>query len=206
MLEQVHPLPFTYAAAAIPFWVIFVGCCVAEALTQLRGRRNRSGAAADRRSLLLVAVCAAVAFTVAFCLAAWVPAAAIGGPRWLVFAAGLVVMVAGVGVRQWAIICLGRLFTTTVRIHGDEPGGHPVVDTGPYRWVRHPSYTGVLASIAGTGLALGHWAAVTVLTIVPTAAILFRIRVEEAALLAGLGEPYRRYTATVRARLIPGLW
>ncbi|MGH3673238.1 MAG: methyltransferase family protein [Pseudonocardiaceae bacterium] len=81
-----------------------------------------------------------------------------------------------------------------------------MVDTGPDRWVRHPSYTGALATIVGTGLALGNWVTVAVLTVAPTAALLFRIRVEEAALLAGLGEPYRRYTAAVRARLIPGVW
>ena len=66
MLGRVLPLPFTNATAAVPFWVVFVGFCVAEAVTQLRSRRNRGGTAADRRSLLLVVVCAAVAFNVAF--------------------------------------------------------------------------------------------------------------------------------------------
>ncbi|MGH3673239.1 MAG: hypothetical protein ACRDSH_21870 [Pseudonocardiaceae bacterium] len=98
-----RPLPFTNAAAAVLFWVIFVGFCVAEVVTQLRSRRNRSGTAVDRRSLLLVVVCGAVAFNVAFRLPVWVPAAAIGGPRWPVFVAGLVVMGAGIGLRQWAI-------------------------------------------------------------------------------------------------------
>jgi protein-S-isoprenylcysteine O-methyltransferase Ste14 len=206
ILVRVYPLPLTNAAAAVPFWIIFVGFYLAGVATQLRSRRNRGGTAVDRHSLSLAVVCLAVAFTVAFLLASWVPAAAIGGPRWPVFVAGLVMMGAGIGLRQWAIACLGRFFTTNVRIHGDEHGGHTVVDTGPYRWARHPSYTGTLVTIVGIGLALGNWATLAVLTVVPTAAFLFRIRIEEAALLAGLGEPYRRYTTTVRARLIPGLW
>jgi protein-S-isoprenylcysteine O-methyltransferase Ste14 len=206
MLEQVYPLPFTNAAAAVPFWVIFVVFYLAGVRTQRRSRRNRSGTAVDHHSLPLFVACTAIAFTVAFLLASRLPAAAIGGPRWPVFIAGLVLMVTGIGVRQWAIACLGQFFTTNVRLHDDAPGGHTVIDTGPYRWMRHPSYTGSLTTIVGTGLALGNWATLAVLTLVPTLALLFRIRVEEAALLAGLGEPYRRYTATVRARLIPGLW
>lgn len=205
-LERVLPLPFTTVAAAVPFWVLLAGFCVTELVTQLRSGRNRSGTAVDRRSLLLVVGCSAVAFNVAFRLPAWVPAATIGGPRWPVFVAGLAVMAAGIGLRQWAIACLGRFFTTNVRIHSNEPGGHTVVDNGPYRWVRHPAYTGILAITVGVGLALDNWAALAVLTVVPAMALLFRIRVEEAALRTGLGEPYRRYCAAVRARVIPGLW
>jgi protein-S-isoprenylcysteine O-methyltransferase Ste14 len=206
MLGRMRPLPFMTVAAAVPFWVIFAFFYLAGVRTQRRSRRNQSGTEIEHRSLPLFAACTVIAFVVAFLLASWLPAAAIGGPRWPVFVAGLVMMVAGIGLRQWAIASLGRFFTTNVRIHNDEHGGHTVIDTGPYRWMRHPSYTGSLTTIVGTGLALGNWAALAVLTIVPTLALLFRIRVEETALLTGLGEPYRRYTATVRSRLIPGLW
>jgi len=81
----------------------------------------------------------------------------------------------------------------------------PVVDTGPYRVLRHPSYTGLLLVCLGIGLALGNWLALTVVVALPTAVILVRIRVEERALLAGIGEPYRRFMAT-RKRLIPWVW
>ncbi|HEU0207333.1 MAG TPA: hypothetical protein VFQ74_11660, partial [Pseudolysinimonas sp.] len=57
----------------------------------------------------------------------------------------------------------------------------------------------------GIGLALGNWLALVVVALVPTAAIIMRIRVEERALLAGIGEPYRRFAAT-RKRLIPWVW
>jgi protein-S-isoprenylcysteine O-methyltransferase Ste14 len=57
----------------------------------------------------------------------------------------------------------------------------------------------------GIGLALGNWASLAVLIVVPTAGVIVRIRVEERALLEGLGEPYRRFAAT-RSHLVPGLW
>ena len=73
------------------------------------------------------------------------------------------------------------------------------------RWVRHPSYTGLTLTFLGIGLALGNWAALIVLAVLPTAGLVVRIRFEERALLDGLGEPYRRFAAS-RARLFPGLW
>ncbi|MFJ5676492.1 methyltransferase family protein [Streptomyces sp. NPDC093097] len=108
---------------------------------------------------------------------------------------------AGVGLRVWAIVALGRFFRGTVHIQH----GHRVVDSGPYRWVRHPSYTGIL--IAGVDLALlmGNVASVLVFTACCLAALGYRIRVEERMLLDALGEEYRSYAARTR-RLIPGIW
>ena len=108
---------------------------------------------------------------------------------------------AGIAIRQWAIALLGQFFTVDVRVHPDQV----VVERGPYRWVRHPSYTGLILTFVGTGLALGNWAALGMLILVPTAGLIVRIRSEERALLEGLGEPYRRFAAS-RARLFPGLW
>jgi len=82
--------------------------------------------------------------------------------------------------------------------------GQTVVDRGPYRWVRHPSYAGLIAVFAGLG-GLDNWAALALLAVVPTVGLLVRIRFEERALLDGLGEPYRRFAAG-RPRLFPGVW
>jgi protein-S-isoprenylcysteine O-methyltransferase Ste14 len=65
----------------------------------------------------------------------------------------LTLIAIGIAIRQWAVVVLGRYFTTDVRVHG----GQTVVETGPYRWVRHPSYTGMLITFVGIGLALGNW-------------------------------------------------
>lgn len=71
--------------------------------------------------------------------------------------------------------------------------------------MRHPSYAGMIMTFVGIVLALGNWAALAVLAVVPTAGLVLRIRFEERALLDGLGEPYRRFAAC-RPRLVPGLW
>jgi protein-S-isoprenylcysteine O-methyltransferase Ste14 len=63
----------------------------------------------------------------------------------------------------------------------------------------------MIITFVGIGLALGNWAALGVLVVVPTAGLVVRIRSEERALLDGLGEPYRRFAAS-RPRLVPGLW
>jgi len=88
-----------------------------------------------------------------------------------------------------------------VRVHP----GQTVVERGPYRWVRHPSYSGLLIFFVGLGLALSDWLSVVVLAVLPAAGLLVRIRSEERALLGALGEEYRRYAAT-RRRLFPGIW
>jgi protein-S-isoprenylcysteine O-methyltransferase Ste14 len=113
----------------------------------------------------------------------------------------MVLMCAGIAIRQWAVALLGDLFTVDVRVHA----GQTVVERGPYRWVRHPSYTGLILTFVGIGLALGNWAALIVLAVLPIAGLVVRIRFEERALLDGLGEPYRRFAAS-RPHLFPGLW
>lgn len=80
-----------------------------------------------------------------------------------------------------------------------------VVRGGPYRWMRHPSYSGLILILIGLGLALGNWAGLAIALVVPIPALVNRIRVEERALLDGLGDPYRRFAAS-RARLLPGVW
>jgi protein-S-isoprenylcysteine O-methyltransferase Ste14 len=121
--------------------------------------------------------------------------------RWPLFAAGLALMLAGIVVRQWAVAMLGRSFTVVVRVRE----GQEVIDTGPYRWVRHPSYTGMLMTFTGYGLALGNWISILLAVLAPLAGIVVRIHFEEQALLEGLGEPYRRF-AEGRKRLVPGVW
>jgi protein-S-isoprenylcysteine O-methyltransferase Ste14 len=118
-----------------------------------------------------------------------------------VFVTGLVVMCVGIALRQWAVALLGAYFTVDVRVHP----GQTVVERGPYRWVRHPSYAGLILTFIGLGLALGNWAALAVLAVVPTVGLVVRIKTEERALFEGLGEPYRRFAAT-RPRLFPGVW
>jgi protein-S-isoprenylcysteine O-methyltransferase Ste14 len=96
---------------------------------------------------------------------------------------------------------LGAFFTVQVRV----TPGQAVVESGPYRFVAHPSYTGLVMTFVGIGLMLGNWLALACLILLPAIGLVVRIRVEERAMLAGIGEPYRCFLAT-RARLIPGVW
>ena len=107
----------------------------------------------------------------------------------------------GLAIRVWAIAALGRAFRTTVEV---DPG-QAVVSTGPYRWVRHPSYSGLLLIVSGFGLAAGNWLALAVCVVLPLPALVRRISVEEAELTLVLGDRYRAYQAHTK-RLIPGLW
>ena len=195
------PLPFDHSGARIAFYAAFIPFLVLELTVRLRTVANRQGSREDRGSFLVLYVTVGGGIAGAFVLASNVPGAAITFARWPIFVIGVALLATGVVIRTWAVALLGRFFTTDVRVHA----GQVVVDEGPYRWVRHPSYSGLILVFIGIGLALGNWAALATVVFVPTAALVNRIHIEERALLDGLGEPYRRFAAS-RARLIPGVW
>jgi protein-S-isoprenylcysteine O-methyltransferase Ste14 len=115
--------------------------------------------------------------------------------------AGLAVMWIGLLLRVWAIAILGSAFRTTVEVHA----GQKVVDKGPYHWIRHPSYTGLLLLVAGFGFTQGNWISFAVTVLAPWAVIARRVRVEEEVLLANMGSAYAAYQKRSK-RLIPGIW
>jgi protein-S-isoprenylcysteine O-methyltransferase Ste14 len=133
--------------------------------------------------------------------AIWVPSAALPYDPWLTVGLGAVLVGLGIALRQWAARTLGRSFTRSIVIRE----GHRVVTAGPYRFVRHPGYAGVLVSMVGLGLTLGSWLSVVILVLGFFLGHVPRIRAEEAALEASLGEEYRELERT-RQRLIPGVW
>ncbi len=129
-----------------------------------------------------------------------VPAAAIR-PGAAAFAAGMVILLAGLVLRGWSFKTLGTYFTYTVMVSSNQP----VVANGPYRVLRHPSYTGLLLALAGVGLTSANWVGLAAMTLLPLTAILWRIHVEEGALLTTLGDRYRCY-ASQHKRLVPLVW
>jgi protein-S-isoprenylcysteine O-methyltransferase Ste14 len=126
---------------------------------------------------------------------------ALPGPGWLPVAAGLAVFALGLVLRAWAFHELGRFFKFTVVVQPD----HEVVDTGPYRVIRHPSYTGLLTAELGLGIALGTWLSIPACVLPPLIAFCVRLLTEEQVLARELGAPYRSYMARTK-RLIPGIW
>jgi len=122
-------------------------------------------------------------------------------PAAAVFAVGIMVMVGGLVLRGWSIMTLGDYFTGRVIVSPDQP----VITAGPYRLLRHPSYTGFLLACFGIGLASANWAGVAAMVVLPLAVLLWRIRAEEAALAASVGDRYRTYAAQHK-RLVPFVW
>jgi len=147
----------------------------------------------------LVVVAIAAGTTLGF-RAAHMSWASIGG-GWATVVAGLTIAATGIAFRIWAILTLGRLFTFVVTIQE----GHRVVDSGPYRILRHPSYTGALLAFLGMGIALDNWLAIATIVVLPLVAVLVRIRYEESRLAKNLGAEYAEYAARTR-RLVPGVW
>jgi protein-S-isoprenylcysteine O-methyltransferase Ste14 len=125
------------------------------------------------------------------------PAASIGAGAWLV-ALGMAIGWLGLLLRWWSIVSLGKYFTVVLQASHDQP----VIERGPYRVLRHPSYTGLLLAFIGGSLIVGNWVSAIFAVSAILAALIYRLRTEERALNAMLGDRYQHYAAT-RARLIP---
>jgi protein-S-isoprenylcysteine O-methyltransferase Ste14 len=181
------------ADVTLAAWAVFeVGLRVREAV------QGKGGRAHDRGSRVLIALSLGVTIGAAAAAASLVPSLRTPGA---LRAAGVLLMWLGLATRAWAVAALGGGFRTTVEV---DPG-QAVVSSGPYRWVRHPSYTGLLLILAGFGLSRGNWLSFAACLVLPLPAFVWRIRVEEAELERVLGDAYRTYSAGT-ARLVPGVW
>jgi protein-S-isoprenylcysteine O-methyltransferase Ste14 len=136
---------------------------------------------------------------VGFAFAFGDPGATIQWHRHALLYLGLLLMVAGIVLRWYAIRVLGRSFTLEVMTRADQV----VVQVGPYRWIRHPAYSGSLLTVLGIQLCATNWLALACLVPV-LAGYGFRIVVEEQALASDLGQPYRDYMRQTK-RPIPFL-
>jgi protein-S-isoprenylcysteine O-methyltransferase Ste14 len=123
--------------------------------------------------------------------------AAITDGRDLAFGIGIALALIGIAVRWSAVLSLGRFFTTRVTTRADQT----VVEKGPYRFVRHPSYTGALITVLGVLLSQANWISLACF-VLALPGFAYRIRVEEGALLGALGESYREYMRRTK-RLVP---
>ena len=117
------------------------------------------------------------------------------------FVVGVVLAWLGLLLRWWSARTLGQYFTLVLKTSPDQA----VVDAGPYRVLRHPSYSGLLMTVLGCALMVGNWVGFVACSAVVVAALIYRIRIEERALIETLGENYLGF-ATTRARLVPFVW
>ena len=184
---------------------LILGAVVAVGLSDILSVRAFGGGKTDetrdRRTFEVIQALQLVAVLGALLAASRLAALALPGNPYAWVVPGLALMAAGAAFRAWAVASLGRRFRRVVAIDAD----HEIVTAGPYRWLRHPAYTGALVTFVGLGLALDNAVAVALCAFLPIWGYLYRIRVEERELELALGEPYRAF-AVGRKRLIPGVW
>ena len=114
---------------------------------------------------------------------------------------GIALVVCGLVVRWSAIFSLKRQFTVDVAITKD----HRIVREGVYRFIRHPAYAGSLLSFLGLGLFFSNYLSMLVIFIPICSAFLYRIHVEEKALISAFGDEYLDYCGSTK-RLLPGIF
>ncbi len=119
----------------------------------------------------------------------------------IISSCGLISIVLGLMLRWTAILTLRKYFTVDVSISSEQK----LIETGLYRYIRHPAYTGSLLSFLGLGLSLSNWLSTLIIALSTFFAFSYRIRIEEAALIGAFGEKYLQYSARTK-RLIPGIY
>ena len=197
-----RPLPFS---GELIYSVIYWAACALwigpEVIASKLKRSKTSSTPQDRGSLGLIVLLWPIGIAAAIMISIWFPQAAIKWRRAEIFWTGICLMLLGTAFRWYSAQVLGKFFTFDVAILGD----HILIEAGPYRCIRHPSYAGALVSLIGFGLALGNWVALAVAVVCLSIAYVYRIRVEEAVLVRALGESYIQYQRRTW-RLVPFLF
>lgn len=181
------------------FWAVFVWAFAPE-FRVVSGRQEPSTTPHDAHSKRLILVGQGVAMLAAFAIAAMVPSATLAHRLWF-FWVGLGAIISGGLLRRHCFRMLGPSFTGAVIVKPDQA----VVDRGAYRYIRHPSYTAGTILFLGIGLALGNWIGLAVLLGAVSIVYGYRVGVEERALVAVIGDPYRQYMSRTK-RFVPFLF
>ena len=192
------PFLFTNHTAALILNVAYAVWLIPEFIHTYTHRVDTQSATDDRRSGLGIAFSIWLGIFLAYRLAYAVPQADMPWHPALLFALGILLMVIGVAFRWYAVAVLGKYFSFQLAI---QPG-QIVVEQGPYRWIRHPSYTGALITMFGLGVAFTNWLSLLSILIAGFIGYSYRVRVEEQILLNSLGEPYHAYMQRTK-RFIP---
>ena len=192
-------VPLTFGVGLIA--VAYASWLTLEVVLLARERARRGeGTSRDQGSWRITYGGCVAAVAVATATGLWLPVADLpGGEVRRLLGGGLAL--AGVGFRWWAVTTLGAFFRVAVNIADRQH----VVDDGPYRFVRHPSYTGLIAVVVGLGIGLGDVVGLAACLVLAPAALIYRINVEERALRTTMDGAYGEYAAG-KARLLPGIW
>lgn len=195
------PLIYTNMGAAALFIFVCMVWNVPEMIGMVRqmAKASRKAAAVlDRGSLGILIGLQWTGLAFNFLLVWLFPSAAILWQRTALFLLGIICILLGVALRWYAIWTLGHYFTRDVAVSTDQQ----VIQRGPYRVVRHPAYSGTFLTMLGVGLAVTNWASLAALLICVFLGHLYRVWVEEEALIKTIGQPYIEYMRHTR-RFIP---
>jgi protein-S-isoprenylcysteine O-methyltransferase len=191
--------------AALPPWglggvAIFLLYAIQSEVRFGRKARGRTPGATDRGSSRAVSWAALVPIA-GFVLAMkasvpWFRAAALPGMPATAWA-GVAIGFLGLCLRLWAVLTLRDRYTRTLLTQEQQT----IERGGPYRLVRHPGYLGSLLALNGVALASGNSVVSAASVVATVAGYAYRVRVEDAMLVAAFGEPYERYRREVGALL-----
>lgn len=163
-------------------------------------KADKEAGQADKGSMYMLGGTITLSIILSLIVANYIETSWMGFPPHIP-ALGAAVFLAGLYFRWHSIHHLGKFFTIQVAISED----HRVIDTGPYKFIRHPSYTGGLLMCLGLGLCLANPVSTAILLLLPFLAFLWRINIEETALRSALGDAYVTYSANTK-RLIPFIY
>ncbi len=183
--------------------LIFYACFTLWWLPEMIGtfiqRSKADSSKRDRGSYPLLLIALWIGLFVGFWSPYLAPGVAIRFAPDAVFFAGIVAMLLGIILRWHAIRVLGQWFTRDVAVNSAQT----IVQQGPYKWVRHPAYSGTLLTLLGIGIAIGNWIAILAILTGGLVGHLYRISVEEAALINELDGAYSVYMQQTPYRLVP---
>ena len=185
----------------LPLLLLVVFWWLAEAPLRKNRRQSMRPSADDRSTIWVNTVLGSVGFVSSLGLMPWartVPSLRLGS--WIAWG-GLVVAAGGIALRRWSLDTLGRFHTGTLQVQADQE----VVERGPYRLLRHPSYLGGDIALLGVGVTTGSWLTALLMVLPFVAAHLWRIPIEERMMERAFGDRWRTYSRRTR-RMIPYLW
>jgi protein-S-isoprenylcysteine O-methyltransferase Ste14 len=194
MPEAFDGHPAYLAVWIATFWL----CILPEIVLSVLLRSGKTAKKSDKGSKAIVIAAANLAMAIGFSVAIAFPGFSITAHWRGWFDAGIAVWLSGTLFRFYSMRILGRFFTYDVAVST----GQYVVERGPYRWIRHPSYLGSLVANVGLGMTMTNWLAMFLPALCLGVAYAYRITIEERALQEGLGTAYREYMRRTW-RLVP---
>ncbi len=196
--RRMNPIWLEPRAVTVAFWLAYAACFLPEMICAFWQTSGATDRRRDRWSYPILVVGLVGSVILACNVSASWPMARINKDQTTMLVAGTLVMVGGAAFRWYSTRVLGRFFTRDVAIRED----HRIVRDGPYRYLRHPSYSGGILSMIGVGLALDNWASLIVIIGAPIAVYAYRMSVEKTALAEAFGDSYRAYQRETR-RILP---